>query len=155
MGTLNSLPAEPAGYGWLVYALLAAGCASMVGIFAKIGMEGIDSTLATAIRAAVMLFFLICICSAQRLWPKLATLHGKALAMIALSGIAGASSWLFGFKALQVGGKVTQVAPIDKLSVPLAAALAFAFLNERPRPINWVGIALITFGAYLTALKAR
>ena len=66
--------------------------------------------------------------------------------MIALSGLAGATSWLFGFKALDVGGQVSQVAPIDKLSVPLAAVLAFFLLRDRPSVINWAGIVLITFG---------
>ncbi|MDB5290240.1 MAG: EamA family transporter [Phycisphaerales bacterium] len=140
---------------WLLYAVLAAISAAGVSIFAKIGMKGIDSTLATTIRAAVMLGFLAIVCSAEKLWDKLPTVRGWAIVMIALSGLAGATSWLFGFKALAVGGRVTQVAPIDKLSVPLAAVLAFFLLRERPTLVNWAGILLIAYGAYLTALPPR
>jgi bacterial/archaeal transporter family protein len=137
---------------WLIYALFAALSASLVSIFAKVGMEGIDSTLATTVRSLIMFVFLVLVCSAQGLWTKLPTIRGWAIVMIALSGLAGATSWLFGFKALAVGGQVTQVAPIDKLSVPLAALLAFLLLRDRPSAWNWTGIVLITLGAYLTAL---
>jgi len=137
---------------WLLYAVLAAVSAAFVGIFAKVGMQGIDSTLATTVRSVVMLIFLIGVTTAQELWGHLPTIRGRAVVMIALSGIAGATSWLFGFKALAVGGRVSQVAPIDKLSVPLAAVLAFVLLKERPSAINWAGILLITFGAYLAAV---
>ena len=108
---------------WLLYAIFAALSASLVNIFAKVGMEGIDPTLATTVRAAIMLVFLAAVCFGQELWGNLSAIHSKALLMIALSGLAGALSWLFGFKALAVGGQVTQVGPIDKLSVPLAAIL--------------------------------
>jgi transporter family protein len=140
---------------WLIYAVFAAVAASLVSIFAKVGMEGIDPTLATTVRSAIMFLFLLIVCSAQGLWAKLPTIRGWAVAMIALSGLAGAISWLFGFKALAAGGQVTQVAPIDKLSVPLAAVLAFALLRDRPSAWNWAGIVLITLGAYLTALPRR
>jgi bacterial/archaeal transporter family protein len=141
--------------GWLFYAVLAAVSAAFVSIFAKIGMEGINSTVATTVRSAVMLVFLLAICTGQELWGHLPKIRGWAVVMIALSGIAGATSWLFGFKALAVGGKVTQVAPIDKLSVPLAAVLAFFLLRDRPAWWNWAGILLITIGAYLTALPQK
>ena len=137
---------------WLIYAVLAAVSASLVSIFAKVGMEGIEPTLATTVRSLIMFVFLVVVCSAQGLWAKLPTIRGWAIVMIALSGLAGATSWLFGFKALAVGGQVTQVAPIDKLSVPLAALLAFMLLRDRPSAVNWAGIVLITLGAYLTAL---
>ncbi|HEX4793265.1 MAG TPA: EamA family transporter [Humisphaera sp.] len=137
---------------WLLYAILAAVSASLVSIFAKIGMEGIDATLATTVRSAIMLVFLVTVCTAQNVWHKLPTIRGMAIIMIALSGVAGAISWLFGFKALAVGGQVTQVAPIDKLSVPLAAILAFILLRDRPTGWNWAGILLIALGAYMTAL---
>jgi transporter family protein len=140
---------------WLVYAIFAALSASLVNIFAKVGMEGIDPTLATTVRAAIMLVFLAAVCFGQELWGNLSAIHSKALLMIALSGLAGALSWLFGFKALAVGGQVTQVGPIDKLSVPLAAILAFIILRDRPSGMNWLGIALIAFGAYLTALPRQ
>jgi transporter family protein len=140
---------------WLAYAIFAALAASLVSIFAKVGMKDIDPTLATTVRSAIMFVFLIIVCTGERLWNKLPTIHGLAITMITLSGLAGAISWLFGFKALAVGGQVTQVAPIDKLSVPLAAILAFLLLRDRPSALNWTGILLIAFGAYLTSLPRQ
>jgi bacterial/archaeal transporter family protein len=136
---------------WLVYAFLSAICASFVGIFGKVGMAGIDSNLATAVRSIVMTIFLVGLCSATGLAAKIHTLHTKALTMIVLSGLAGAASWLFYFKALQVG-TVAQVAPIDKLSMPLAVLLAVLLLGDRPTATNWAGILLIAGGAYLAAM---
>jgi transporter family protein len=135
----------------LLYAVLAAVSAALVGIFGKVGMEGIDSNLATAVRSLVMTLFLIGVVALLGLWTKIPTLHGKAMGMIVLSGVAGATSWLFGFRAIQLIG-VSKVAPIDKLSVPLAVVLAVLLLGERPSLINWLGIAAITGGAYLAAL---
>lgn len=136
----------------LLYALLAALSAALVGVFGKLGMKDIDSTLATAVRSVVMTFFLLAVASWLGLWSKLGTLHGRAVLMIVLSGLAGATSWLFGFRAIQLIG-VSKVAPIDKLSVPLAVVLAVIFLQERPSPTNWAGIACIALGAYLAAIK--
>jgi transporter family protein len=138
---------------WLVYALLSAAAAALVGIFAKIGMKGVDPTLATAVRSVVMTLFLLGVCTASGVWARLESLHGRAVAMIVLSGVAGAVSWLFYFKAIQLG-PVSQVAPIDKLSMPLAVLLAVLILGERPSGTNWVGIALMTAGAYLAARPA-
>ena len=137
---------------WILYAVLAAVTAAVVPLLAKVGMEGINATVATAVRAAIMCVFFVIICTQQRLWSHLDKIRGTAVVMIALSAIAGALSWLFGFKALAAGGQVSQVAPIDKLSVPLATGLAFLLLRDRPTTINWAGIVLITFGAYLTAI---
>ncbi len=141
-----------ARHGWLVYALLAAGCASLINVFAKIGMEGINSNLATAIRSIVMTVFLVIVCSWLGVWGKLETVHAKALLMIILSGVAGALSWLFVFRAIQLG-EVSRVAPIDKLSMPLGIVLAVLILGERPTLINWVGIAAIAGGAYLATWR--
>ena len=138
---------------WLVYALLSAAAAALVGVFGKVGMKGVDSTLATAVRSVVMTAFLLGVCAAGGLWSKVSALHAKGVAMIVLSGVAGAVSWLFYFKAIQAG-TVSQVAPVDKLSMPLAVVLAVLFLGERPTGVNWVGILLIAFGAYLAARPA-
>ena len=135
---------------WLIYALLSAGAAALVGIFGKIGMRNLDSNMATAVRSVVMTLFLCGVCSAMGLWGKVGDVRGKALAMIVLSGVAGAVSWLFYFKAIQVG-TVAQVAPIDKLSMPLAVLLAVIILGDRPTWINWLGILMIAAGAYLAA----
>lgn len=142
-----------AEYRWLIYAALSALCASFVGIFGKLGMKDIDSNLATAVRSVVMTILLLLFCTTLGLWSKVSTLwHGRALTMIALSGAAGALSWIFYFKAIQLGD-VSKVAPIDKLSMPVAIVLAVLLLGERPAAINWVGIALIVCGAYLAAMK--
>lgn len=141
---------------WLIYALLSAASAALVGIFGKIGMKNIDSTLATTVRSLVMTAFLLAVSAAMGtggLWGMIQTIPGRAIAMIVLSGVAGAVSWLFYFRAIQVGS-VSQVAPIDKLSMPLAILLAVVILGERPTAVNWIGIALIVVGAYLAAMPA-
>lgn len=136
---------------WLFYALLSALAAAFVAIFGKLGMEKVDSNLATIIRSIFMTGFLLVFGLAMRLTPKLQSLSPKALLAIALSGIAGAVSWLFYFKAIQAG-TVSKVAPIDKLSMPLAVLLAVLILGDRPTTLNWLGIALIAAGAYLAAM---
>jgi transporter family protein len=80
-------------------------------------------------------------------------LHGKAIVSIVLTGVCGGLSWIFVFRAIQLAD-VSKVAPIDKLSMPLGIVLAVVFLQERPSAINWLGIVLITGGAYLATLKA-
>lgn len=141
-------------YRWLIYAVLAAVAAAMVGIFGKVGMSEVDSNLATAIRSVVMTAFLLAVCTALRLWEKLPAMRGRAVVMIVLSGVAGATSWLFYFKAIKLA-TVSRVAPVDKLSMPLAVVLAAIILGDRPSRLNWLGIALIVGGAYLAALPAR
>lgn len=135
---------------WLVYALLSAVFAAGVAILGKIGMRDVDANLATAVRSIVMTIFLVAVCGAMGLWTKVQTLGGRPILMIVLSGLAGALSWLFYFKAIQMG-TVSQVSPIDKLSVPLAVLLAVAFLGERPTSWNWIGIVMIVAGAILVA----
>ena len=136
----------------IAFAVMAAMCASVVGIFAKIGMKEVPPVLATALRSIVMMFFCVAIATIMGMGSKLQSLHGKAIAMIVLSGIAGAASWMFGFIAYDKIG-VSKTSPIDKLSVPLAVVLAVVFLGERPSKINWAGIVLIAAGAYLAALR--
>jgi transporter family protein len=136
---------------WLVYAILSAVAAAFVGIFGKMGMEAVDSTLATVVRSIIMTLFLVGVGLVMRVWPKMQAVSGKALLAIALSGVAGAVSWLFYFKAIQAGS-VSKVAPIDKLSMPFAVLLAVLLLGDRPSGWNWVGIGLIVGGAYLAAL---
>ncbi len=138
---------------WIIYALAAAGCAAALNIFAKIGMKEIDSNLATTVRGAVQGGLLLIFATTLGLWSKLPTIHGKAWVMIVLSGAAGAASWLFGFKALSMAD-ASKVAPLDKLSVPLTAVIAFLILSERPTTINWIGIIMIAGGAYLSTIKA-
>src|SRR5262249_51866437 len=127
---------------WILYALLAAVTAALVSIFGKIGMEGINSDLATTVRGVAQALLLVLFATALGLWKNIHTIHGKAWGMIVLAGAAGAASWLFMFKALELA-PASRVAPLDKLSVPFAVVLAFIFLKERPLPINWTGVGLI------------
>ena len=137
---------------WIVYALLGALTAALVSFFGKIGMEGIDSDLATTVRSIVQMLFVVLVALGFGLQSKIGTLHRKALLMIVLSGIAGGASWIFSFRALRLN-QISRVAPLDKLSVPIAAVLAVIFLGEPVGWKNWAGIALITGGAYLVAMK--
>ena len=138
---------------WLVYALISAGCAALVSIFGKIGLQNIDSNTATAIRAIIMAFFLIMVVAIEGNFHHIPAIISdkKNILFIVLSGIAGASSWLFYFLALKTG-KVSQVAPVDKLSVVIATLLAVFFLSEKISLLNGIGIALITVGVILTTL---
>ena len=110
---------------WLFYALLSAVSAAFVSIFGKVGLQGIDSNVATAVRAVIMAVFLIGVVFVQGNFSHMAEVlqDKKGLLFVALSGIAGATSWLFYFLALKYG-PVSKVAPIDKLSVVFAVILA-------------------------------
>jgi transporter family protein len=136
---------------WLLYALLSAASAAFVGIFAKIGMpKDVNSSVATTIRGVAMALLLCLFCTAMGLWPKAETIPRKAFIGILLSGAAGATSWLFYFRAIQLGN-VSKVAPIDKLSMPFAVLLAVLILGDRPSLLNWAGVALIVAGGYLAS----
>ena len=140
-------------YLWLVYALLSAICAALVSVFGKIGLQGLDANAATVIRAVIMALFLICVMLVQRNFSHVSGIltDKKAMLWIAISGIAGALSWLFYFVALKYG-KVSQVAPVDKLSVVLATIIAVVFLHETVSIMSAGGVALITFGIIMVAL---
>jgi transporter family protein len=139
---------------WLMYAFAAAVAAALTNLFGRIGVERIDSTFATTVRSGVMLLFLVLVCTYRGLWHHSRNLNSLGLSMIVLSGLAGATSWLMGFKALSMAeGTVWRVGSIDKLSVPIAALLAFFFFKERPLPVNWLGLGLIALGGALSAWK--
>jgi transporter family protein len=137
---------------WLQFAILAAVCAASINIFAKIGMHGIDSDVSTAVRSIVQAIFVVGFVAALGSWSKINQIHGRPLAisMIVCSGIAGGLSWIFAFRAIKLAD-VSQVAPIDKLSMPLGILLAVLILRERPTLVNWIGIFLIAGGAYLAS----
>ena len=141
----------PINQSWFLYAFLSALAASLVGIFGRLGVKEIDDNLATAVRSIVMSLMLAAFVTVLGSWDKLPTVRGRPLLAIALSGAAGATSWIFYFKALKLA-EVSRVAPIDKLSMPLAIVLAVIVLGERPSAINWLGILLIAAGAYLAAM---
>ena len=137
---------------WLVYALLSAACAALVAVFGRVGLKDMEPNLATAVRSGVMTLLLAGFLVVTRGWAKLPPLASRATAMILLSGAAGAASWLFYFNALR-RADVSKVAPIDKLSTPIAVVLAVLFLGERPTLVNWLGVAVMVAGAYLVSLR--
>jgi len=140
-------------YSWLIFALLSAVFAALVAIFGKIGLQGLDSTTATAIRAVIMAVFLVGVVVVLGKAEGIAKIAGNSTAMqfIVLSGVAGALSWLFYFLALQKG-TVAQVVPIDRSSVVFALILAVVFLGEKVSLQSALGAALIVVGAILVAL---
>ena len=141
-------------YAWLIFALLSAFAAALVAIFAKAGLEGIDSNTATAVRAVIMAIFLIIIILIQGKLRDIPSIfsNSNAITYIVLSGIAGALSWLFYFMALTYGD-ASKVASIDRLSVVFVLILATLFLGEKLTLKNTLGVSLITIGAIIIAMK--
>jgi bacterial/archaeal transporter family protein len=137
---------------WLFWALLSAVFAALTAIFAKVGIQGVDSDLATLIRTVVIFFALAAFVWLAGKWVNPLTLSGKTLGFLLLSGLATGASWVCYFRALKLG-EASKVAPVDKLSVVLVAIFAFAFLAERPSPREWLGIAMVGAGVVVMALK--
>lgn len=135
---------------WLVYAALSAVFASLVGIFGKVGVQGVDSTLATTARALIMALVMSALLVTLGKWRQLADIPRGPLVFIALSGAAGAASWLCYFRALQLG-QAAQVAPIDRLSGVLTLILAVTFLGEKVSVPVIAGSALMVLGGVLVA----
>ncbi len=136
---------------WLLYAILSAVSAALTSILAKIGIEGVNSTLATAIRTAVVLVMawgMVFITGAQ---SGLAGISPKSWLFLILSGLATGVSWLCYYHALQIG-KASQVVPVDKMSVVITLALAFIFLHEQFTWKSALGSALITAGTLVMVL---
>ena len=134
---------------WLYWALLSAVFAGMTAVLAKKGTEDIDSNLATAIRTTVILVFAWSIALVRNSQP-LATVAQRTWLFLVLSGLATGASWLCYFRALQLGD-ASSVAPVDKLSVVVAMALAALFLHEQLTWQKWVGGALIVSGTLVIA----
>jgi transporter family protein len=137
---------------WAFWALLSAGFAALTAIFAKIGVETINSDLATLIRTVIVAGVLAAIVAVTRQYQPLAAIPPRTYAFLVLSGLATGASWLCYFRALKLGD-VARVAPIDKLSIVLVAVFGVAFLGERLSALNWLGIVLVGCGALLVAHK--
>jgi bacterial/archaeal transporter family protein len=137
---------------WLLWALLSAAFAALTAIFAKIGVENINSDLATLIRTVVVLISLALILFATGQFSQAGPISNKTWLFLVLSGLGTGASWLCYFRALKLG-PASMVAPIDKLSVVLVALFGVVFLGERPSLNGWLGIALIAAGAVLIAVK--
>jgi len=135
---------------WIGYASLSAVLAGLVAILGKIGVRGVDSTLATTVRAAIMFGALLTVALARGTLGDLWTVDRRAMLYIALSGLAGAGSWLCYFRALQVGDAL-RVAPVDRLSGAVTLVLAAFVLGERAPVSAWVGTAVMVIGAVIVA----
>jgi transporter family protein len=135
---------------WQMWAVLSAVFAALTAIFAKVGVENINSDLATLIRTLVVICVLALIVYGTGQFQNPADISGRTYLFLLLSGLGTGASWLCYFRALKLGN-AAQVAPIDKLSVVLVAIFGVAFLGEKLSALNWLGIALVAAGALLVA----
>jgi transporter family protein len=137
---------------WQLWALLSAAFAALTAIFAKVGIENVNSDFATFIRTVVVLCALGAILVGTGQWQPLGSITGRTYVFLALSGLATGGSWICYFRALKLGD-ASRVAPVDKLSVVLVALFGVAFLGERLSLPNWLGVAFIAVGAVLVAYR--
>jgi transporter family protein len=137
--------------GWFTLALLDAFFAALVAIFAKIGLQNVDSDVATAIRAIVMAVLIIALVISIGKGPKLVQLTSKEAAFILLSGVAGALSWLFYFASLKLAD-ASKVAPVDRASVLFVIILSALLLGEKITLKTAAGGILIFLGVLLLAI---
>lgn len=137
---------------WQVWALLAAVFAALTAIFAKLGVENINSDFATFIRTLVVIATLAGVLLVTGQWQGLSEISGRTGVFLVLSGLATGASWLCYFRALKIGD-AARVAPLDKMSVVLVAVFGVVFLGERLAGVHWVGVGLIAAGAVLISWK--
>ena len=137
---------------WVYWALLSAAFAALTAIFAKIGIQGVDSDLATLVRTAIIIVVLMAFVWLTGKWSNPFTWSPRTWLFLVLSGLATGASWVCYFRALQVGD-ASKVAPIDKLSLVLVAVFAVVFLGERPSIREWAGIAMVAGGVLVLAFK--
>ena len=138
---------------WQFWAVLSAIFAALTAIFAKIGVEGVNSNFATFLRTIVVIVALAGIVSFTGGWQSPAAISQRTWLFLVLSGLGTGASWLCYFHALKIGD-AARVAPIDKLSTVLVALFAAAFLGEKLAPLNWLGVGMIAAGAMLVAYNA-
>lgn len=136
---------------WLVFALLSAIFAALTSILAKVGIEGVNSTLAAAIRTGVVLLMAWGMVFLTDTQGGISGISGKSWLFLTLSGLATGASWLCYYKALQMG-EASKVVPVDKLSVIFTLVLAFVFLHEKFTPKSLIGCMLIGAGTLLMVL---
>ena len=136
---------------WFVFALLSAVFAALTSILAKVGIEGVNSNLATAIRTVVVLVMAWGMVFVTNTQGGLTDISRKSWLFLILSGLATGASWLCYYRALQIG-EASKVVPIDKLSVVITLVLAFVFLHERFTPKSLIGGLLIGAGTLLMVL---
>ncbi len=138
-------------HSWQLWAILSAVFAALTAIFAKVGVENVNSDLATFIRTVIVVCVLGLIVYATRQFQNPAEISGRTYLFLMLSALGTGASWLCYFRALKLGD-AAQVAPIDKLSVVLVAVFGVLFLGERLSALSWLGIALVATGAILVAI---
>ena len=136
---------------WQLWAALSAVFAALTAIFAKAGVENVNSDLATFIRTLVVVLVLSLIVFATRQFQDPTKISWRTYTFLLLSGLGTGASWLCYFRGLKLGN-AAQVAPIDKLSVVIVAILGVLFLGEKLSVINWLGVSLVAGGAILVAL---
>ena len=139
----------PDGFFW---AALSAVFAALTAIFAKIGIQGVDSDLATLIRTVLIGIVLSAFVAWAGKWSNPLALSGKTWLFLGLSALATGASWVCYFRALQLG-EASKVAPVDKFSLVLVALFAVVFLGERPVAREWLGIVLVAAGVLVLAIK--
>jgi transporter family protein len=137
---------------WQFWALLSAVFAALTAIFAKIGIENINSDFATLIRTVVILLAIVLFLSITEQWQPWSQVSPRSFLFLVLSGLTTGVSWLCYFRALKIGD-AARVAPVDKLSVAFVVLFALVFLGERLSGFNALGVALIIAGAILVGLK--
>lgn len=137
---------------WFLWALLSAVFAALTAIFAKIGLEGVDSDLATLIRTVVIMAVLAAFVYFTGKWSDPFKLSTRTWSFLILSGLATGASWVCYFRALKIG-EASKVAPVDKFSLLLVAVFAVLFLGERPSVREWAGILMIGAGVIVLALR--
>ena len=131
---------------------MSAAFAALTAIFAKIGIQGVNSDFATLIRTFIITIILIFFVWFTGKWSDPFSLPAKTWLFLGLSALATGASWICYFRALQIG-EASKVAPVDKLSLVLVAVFAFTFLGERPTLREWIGIALVAIGVMVLASK--
>jgi transporter family protein len=137
---------------WFLFAVLSAFFAALMSIFAKVGLQGVDSTVGTAARAIVMMLFMVVLVIFMRKGYQLVQLSSKDMGFIVLSGVAGALSWLFYFAALKLAD-ASKVAPVDRASVLFVMVLAALFLGEKISLKTATAGVLIFTGLLLLAIE--
>ena len=141
-----------ASSSWIFWAILSAIFAALTTIFAKVGIQGVDSDLATLIRTAIVLLLLTLFVHFTGKWLNPFNLSKYNWVFLALSGLATCASWICFYRALQIG-EASKVLVVDKFSIVIVAILAFVFLGEKPLTKDWLGIALVACGLMVIAFK--
>jgi transporter family protein len=148
----DEYPVSISSQAWFYWALLSAGFAALTAIFAKIGLDGVDSDFATLIRTIVILCAITWFVFYTGKWRNPFDLEPRTWLFLTLSGLATGASWICYFRALKIG-EASKVAPVDKLSVLLVAVFAAVFLHERPPVKDWFGILLVAAGVVVLGWK--